>query len=81
MTCNDLILKRLENGENLAVHEFHINGYSENNVATRLSELAKAGLVIGRFRKGEKFKEWSMVKVPKVHRVEFYEEDGQMVFA
>ena len=44
----------------LAVHEFELIGVSENNIATRLSEMAKAGLVIGTRRPGQAFKEWQI---------------------
>ena len=59
MTCNDRILEVLANSPTpLAVHEMKIEGYSENNVATRLSELCRAGLVEGSYRKGQSYKEW-----------------------
>lgn len=45
----------------LAVHEFHLPLYSENNIATRLSELAREGVVRGTVRPGKAFKEWSLV--------------------
>jgi DNA-binding transcriptional regulator GbsR (MarR family) len=62
MKCKDMILEKLSQSEKpLAVHEFHIIGYSENNIATRLSEMARAGQVIGVFREGENFKEWALV--------------------
>jgi hypothetical protein len=48
-----------------AVHEIPVIGYSENNIATRLSELARAGRVVGRIRKGESFKEWAVAITPK----------------
>jgi len=49
----------------LAVHEFlrsaiGDNGISANNLATRISEWAKAGYLIGNFRAGKSFKEWSI---------------------
>lgn len=45
----------------LAVHELKIPGYSENCLATRLSELAAAGLVKGSTREGKAYKEWQAV--------------------
>ena len=50
------VIKR--EGVFLAVHEFHIKGYSENCLATRCSEMAHDGVLVGRFRIGENFKEW-----------------------
>ena len=44
----------------LAVHELPIAGYSQNNLATRLSEMAKEGLIIGRRRAGKAYKEWTL---------------------
>ncbi|GAG08177.1 unnamed protein product [marine sediment metagenome] len=62
ITCKDLILKKLELVHRyLAVHEFDLTGYSENNLASRLPELAKAGKVIGRYRKGQSYKEWGLI--------------------
>ena len=73
MNSKQLILKRLrESKDPLAVHELDIFGYSENNLATRLSELAKEGKVIGRFRKGTHYKEWNIPE-PK------YDENNQGV--
>lgn len=61
LTAKGAILLRLrEAGKPLAVHELSINGYSENSLASRLSELAKAGLVKGDTRKGHAYKEWSI---------------------
>ncbi len=78
MTSKDLILQQLKESRTpLAVHELHIEGYSENNLATRLSELAREGKVIGRFRKGENFKEWSLATV---HEPQFFEVNGQRCF-
>ena len=55
------IIKRLSGSDKpLAVHEFGLFGYSENNIATRLSELAKEGAVIGKTRPGKAFKEWAL---------------------
>ena len=46
----------------LAVHELGIVGYSENCLATRLSELASVGLVVGARRPDKSFKEWARAK-------------------
>lgn len=79
MTSKELILKRLqESSQPLAVHEFYIMGLNENNIATRLSELAKEGIVQGNFRKGKSFKEWSLLKNKNVNFK--FEGNGQMVF-
>lgn len=60
-TAKEMILKRLkELGRPVAVHELGVIGYSENNLATRLSELARAGVVVGARRPGFAFKEWSL---------------------
>ncbi len=61
LTSKDLILRRLEDvGRPLAVHELQIFGYSENSIATRLSELAQAGKVIGLDQPGVNFKRWRL---------------------
>ena len=79
MSANQSILDRLkESRAPLAVHEFKIDGYSENNIATRLSELAKEGLVVGNYRKGAHYKEWGLTKV---QALEFYEDGAQRCFA
>ena len=49
----------------LAIHEirevFNIGRqYSENNLATRCPEMAKAGTLVSRRRKGKRFKEWAL---------------------
>jgi hypothetical protein len=60
MTAKILILERLkQSGSWLAVHELNIIGISDNAAATRLSELAKQGKVVSRFRTGKRFKEWA----------------------
>lgn len=60
-TAKDLIRERLkEAGRALAVHELNIFGYSENALATRLSEMARVGVVVGVKREGKQFKEWSL---------------------
>lgn len=70
-TCKDLILEKLRWCEGgLAIHEFNLTGYSENNIGTRLPELALEGKVIGTYRKGESFKEWRLVRVDKTGQME-----------
>ena len=64
MTAKAALLMTLphqSSGEWLAVHEIEVRGYSENSLATRLSELAKDGKVKGRTRQGKAFKEWCRV--------------------
>ena len=66
MIAKDLIVKRLEEAsEPLATHELHIIGYSENNIATRLSELQSEGIVKGHYRLGAHYKEWYLAKKPE----------------
>ena len=61
-TAKTEIIRRLAESEKpLACHELNIFGYSENCLATRLSELARAGAVIGKTRPGKAFKEWALV--------------------
>ena len=63
MSASDLILKRLEKaGRPLAVHELNVFGVSDNAAATRLSELAAGGKVVGTYRAGKRFKEWALVR-------------------
>lgn len=62
-TENELILKCLaESGKFMAVHEMEVMAHSQNSISTRLSELAKAGLVVGRYRSGFRYKEWALIK-------------------
>ena len=62
-TARVLILETIKReGVFLAVHEFHIRGYSENCLATRVSEMAKDGVLIGRYRIGENWKEWGLAE-------------------
>ena len=77
MIAKEKILDRLSKAMMpLAVHEMKIEGYSENNIATRLSELAREGKVIGAYRKGTSFKEWQPIR-----KQEFkVEASGQMIF-
>ena len=63
MTASQLILKRLDQAiRPLAVHELGIYGVSDNAAATRLSELAGEGKVVGTYRAGKRFKEWALVR-------------------
>lgn len=60
-TAKIAILDRLARSDKpLACHELQIFGYSENCLATRLSELAREGVVIGKTRPGKAFKEWAI---------------------
>ena len=62
-TSREKILERLSSVTvPLAVHELNIFGSSENAVASRLTELARAGQVGSRFREGKRFKEWYIIK-------------------
>lgn len=64
-TAKTEILRVLEAARSpLAVHEMSriIPNYNQNNLASRLPELALAGLVIGTKRPGKPFKEWSLVR-------------------
>ena len=62
MSAKSAILERLKKASlPLAVHELGLIGYNENNLATRLSELATDGFVIGRKRQGKQYKEWRLV--------------------
>ena len=59
MNSKELIFMRLLYAKSpLAVHELNIMGYSENNLATRCSELARAGKISSRYRKKTHYKEW-----------------------
>ena len=59
ITSKDLIIDTLfHSGGWMAVHELGITSYSQNNLATRLPELAREGKVIGRFREKTNYKEW-----------------------
>lgn len=59
----EIIRKLRETDRPLAVHEFNIERVSQNNIATRLSEMAKAGVVAGAYRAGEAFKEWRLLPI------------------
>ncbi len=62
ITAKSEILRVLSSvgGEALAVHELkrHLPSYSENSLATRVSELHAEGEVVGRKRLGKPYKEW-----------------------
>lgn len=68
LTARQAIINRLAEvrdkegrGGWLAVHELHIWGHGENAMATELSKMCRDGLVAGRFREGERFKEWYLL--------------------
>lgn len=55
----DAILARLrEFNRPVPVHDLRIAGVSDNAAATRLSELARAGLVVGVPTPGARYKSW-----------------------
>ena len=59
MTAKDAIINRLRfSSQKLAIHEFKIDGYSENNLATRAFELHRDGKICGQFREGKNYKEY-----------------------
>lgn len=68
VTAANMILTRLRRLEQrdgltqawLAVHEFAMGAYSQNNVGTRLPELARQNFVVGRPREGKPYKEWGL---------------------
>ena len=61
-TCKQEIIKCLALAKTpVAIHEFSIPIYSQNNIATRLSEMAREGVVVGTVRPGKQFKEWALV--------------------
>ncbi len=62
MTVPQLILNRLAESSNLALHEFNIFGSNQAAISARLRELARQGIVVGKVRKGTNYKEWSLVK-------------------
>jgi hypothetical protein len=61
-TQKDKIRERLKTSPQpfLAVHELGLIGASKNSAATRLSEMAKAGEVVGRYRKNANYKEFCL---------------------
>ncbi len=46
--------------EPLAAHEIVVIGYSPNTIASRISDLAAEGLIIGDVRKGKAYKQWRL---------------------
>ena len=54
------ILDRLAQESPLAIHELNLEGYSENALATRMVELHSEGMVVGRRRKDQAYKEWRL---------------------
>jgi len=63
ITSKEYILQELSNSLlPMAIHEFSTHKFSQNNLATRMSELAKAGLIEGRVRRGKCYKEWYLVR-------------------
>lgn len=63
MSAKEKIIERLQNSPMpLATHELHIDGYSENNIATRCAELVREKKIAGQYRKGANFKEWFIPK-------------------
>lgn len=61
MKAADAILARLrEFNRPVPVHDLRIEGVSDNAAATRLSELARAGLVVGVPTPGKRFKSWTV---------------------
>jgi hypothetical protein len=60
--AKDAILSRLrEFGRPVPVHELRVPGVSENAAATRLSEMAREGLVVGVPVPGFRYKAWRPV--------------------
>lgn len=55
-----LTLLYANNHARLAVHEMDVPRSSQNAIASRLPEMALAGLVFGETRNGVRFKEWSL---------------------
>ena len=63
------ILERLRMADRpLAVHEFDLIGRSQNNIATRLSEMQRVGVVSGVKADGKAYKIWSLT--PERRQVE-----------
>lgn len=63
MTARQEILLRLDGSTAwVAVHEFRIIGHSENALATEVSIMARKGLASGRYRTGERYKEWGLTE-------------------
>jgi len=73
-TDYEKILSYLKFHRNAAVHEIEIDGMSQNNIATRLSEMSRMGLVVGKNRKGRKNRKGHNYKE---RNVQMYEKNGQ----
>lgn len=68
-TAKTKILMRLAEYQSpVPVHNLGIYGVSDNSAATRLSELATAGFVIGEYTGSEPFKRWRLAKPGEVAR-------------
>jgi len=63
MTCKELILEKLRwMPQGSAVHEICIEGYSQNNIATRMNDLEREGKLVSFFPEGKRFKRWKLQK-------------------
>jgi len=67
ITAKELILKRLNDSiiPWFTPEEMAIEGYSINNICTRLAEMVKEGKLVARFRDGKNYKEWGLVAKKK----------------
>lgn len=64
-TRESVALEWLQRFGPLAAHEFNareFTGYSENTLATGLSNLAAVGKIVGKSPEGKRFKVWSVAK-------------------
>lgn len=62
-TAAVLLIERLNEASGpLAVHELNIIGHSQNALATDLSILSREGKVVGRYRVGFRYKEWTTLE-------------------
>ena len=80
-TCKALILKAFDRfGGAMSIPEVarYVTGYSENNIATRLSEIQREGKLCSRFREGKNYKEWYL---PVEQKTEYKFIENQGVFA
>lgn len=68
-TAKTAIINRLSSGDWIAVHEFGLFGYSETAISARLREMARVGIVEGRFRANENFKEWRLSTSPQIEDI------------
>jgi len=63
ISAKEAIRNRLKGASTpLAIHEFLLQGYSENAIGSRLPEMALAGEVVGTKRHGTSYKEWRLVE-------------------